>query len=255
MRKVQLGVPVLLIEQNFSLLQPRTVSYKKCWAVLRCMCVNLSCPKPVFELVVYYQLMKENSEWILGTCSLGVEKSASEKENCGSNPISESEQGLEDCFTLPAVFEFWFVFSPHAKRPRITGIFRSFRDFLHWMRSCHRNREQRQCTYIRVCFFLSVFPRSEKETLNWNAASEAFPRITQLLALPAYQYYVLLGLSVSVGGLTETTVGKQSAFALWQEDAFIYLIQLLAAVLNLLQWVLQRVVSVTVSHVRNQVLL
>lgn len=48
--------------------------------------------------------------------------------------------------------------------------------------------------------------RSEKETLNWNAASEAFPRITQLLGLPAYQYYVLLGLSVSVGGLTETTV-------------------------------------------------
>ncbi|NXD62365.1 TBCD protein, partial [Eolophus roseicapillus] len=51
-----------------------------------------------------------------------------------------------------------------------------------------------------------VFPRSEKETLNWNAASEAFPRITQLLALPAYQYSVLLGLSVSVGGLTETTL-------------------------------------------------
>ncbi|KAJ7404418.1 hypothetical protein WISP_145684 [Willisornis vidua] len=50
-----------------------------------------------------------------------------------------------------------------------------------------------------------IFPRSEKETLNWNAASEAFPRITQLLALPTYQYFVLLGLSVSVGGLTETT--------------------------------------------------
>ncbi|NWR19316.1 TBCD protein, partial [Emberiza fucata] len=51
-----------------------------------------------------------------------------------------------------------------------------------------------------------IFPRWEKETLNWNAASEAFPRITQLLGLPAYQYHVLLGLSVSVGGLTETTV-------------------------------------------------
>ncbi|NXX93130.1 TBCD protein, partial [Centropus bengalensis] len=59
-----------------------------------------------------------------------------------------------------------------------------------------------------------IFPRSEKETLNWNAASEAFPRITQLLALPAYQYYVLLGLSVSVGGLTETTLrySAQSLF-------------------------------------------
>ncbi|KAK2536965.1 Tbcd isoform B [Columba livia] len=59
-----------------------------------------------------------------------------------------------------------------------------------------------------------IFPRSEKETLNWNAPSEAFPRITQLLGLPAYQYYVLLGLSVSVGGLTETTLrySAQSLF-------------------------------------------
>ncbi|KAM6050827.1 tubulin-specific chaperone D isoform 1-T3 [Chlamydotis macqueenii] len=59
-----------------------------------------------------------------------------------------------------------------------------------------------------------IFPRSEKETLNWNAASEAFPRITQLLSLPTYQYYVLLGLSVSVGGLTETTLrySAQSLF-------------------------------------------
>ncbi|NXF81871.1 TBCD protein, partial [Sclerurus mexicanus] len=60
-----------------------------------------------------------------------------------------------------------------------------------------------------------IFPRSEKETLNWNAASEAFPRITQLLALPTYQYFVLLGLSVSVGGLTETTVRTYSAQSLF----------------------------------------
>lgn len=60
----------------------------------------------------------------------------------------------------------------------------------------------------KIIFFLFPFLRSEAETLNWNAASEAFPRITQLLGLPAYQYYVLLGLSVSVGGLTETTVRK-----------------------------------------------
>ncbi|NWT55444.1 TBCD protein, partial [Erythrocercus mccallii] len=59
-----------------------------------------------------------------------------------------------------------------------------------------------------------IFPRWEKEMLNWNAASEAFPRITQLLGLPAYQYHVLLGLSVSVGGLTETTLrySAQSLF-------------------------------------------
>lgn len=59
-----------------------------------------------------------------------------------------------------------------------------------------------------------IFPRWEKETLNWKAASEAFPRVTQLLGLPAYQYHVLLGLSVSVGGLTETTLrySAQSLF-------------------------------------------
>ncbi|XP_041315374.1 tubulin-specific chaperone D isoform X3 [Pyrgilauda ruficollis] len=59
-----------------------------------------------------------------------------------------------------------------------------------------------------------IFPRWEKESLNWNAASEAFPRITQLLGLPAYRYHVLLGLSVSVGGLTETTLrySAQSLF-------------------------------------------
>ncbi|XP_048673309.2 tubulin-specific chaperone D isoform X1 [Caretta caretta] len=59
-----------------------------------------------------------------------------------------------------------------------------------------------------------IFPRSEAVTLNWNAPSQAFPRITQLLGLTTYQYYVLLGLTVSVGGLTETTVrySAQSLF-------------------------------------------
>ncbi|NWJ02836.1 TBCD protein, partial [Crypturellus undulatus] len=59
-----------------------------------------------------------------------------------------------------------------------------------------------------------IFPRAEADTLNWNASAEAFPRITQLLALPVYQYHVLLGLTVSVGGLTETTLrySAQSLF-------------------------------------------
>jgi len=89
------------------------------------------------------------------------------------------------------------------------------------MRSYRRSVWRRKAVHTyEIIFFPSPFPRSEKETLNWNAASEAFPRITQLLGLPTYQYYVLLGLSVSVGGLTETTVRKQSGFAVWWEDAF-----------------------------------
>ncbi|KAM4691322.1 tubulin-specific chaperone D [Rhinophrynus dorsalis] len=59
-----------------------------------------------------------------------------------------------------------------------------------------------------------IFPRSEAQTLNWSAPSQGFPRITQLLGLPAYRYHVLMGLTVSVGGLTESTVrySAQSLF-------------------------------------------
>uniref|UniRef100_A0A665UT99 Tubulin-specific chaperone D n=1 Tax=Echeneis naucrates TaxID=173247 RepID=A0A665UT99_ECHNA len=48
---------------------------------------------------------------------------------------------------------------------------------------------------------LNIFP-----VLNWNAPSQAFQYITQLLGLPQYQYHTLLGLTVSVGGMTESTV-------------------------------------------------
>lgn len=44
-------------------------------------------------------------------------------------------------------------------------------------------------------------------TLNWNAASQAYKYIAQLLGLPEYQYHALLGLCVSAGGMTESTVG------------------------------------------------
>ncbi|KAM9296416.1 tubulin-specific chaperone D [Gastrophryne carolinensis] len=59
-----------------------------------------------------------------------------------------------------------------------------------------------------------IFPRSQADTLNWNAPSQSFPLITQLLGLPTYRYFVLLGLTVSVGGLTESTVrySAQSLF-------------------------------------------
>nr|XP_045746113.2 tubulin-specific chaperone D [Mirounga angustirostris] len=59
-----------------------------------------------------------------------------------------------------------------------------------------------------------LFPRSDMASVNWNAPSQSFPRITQLLGLPTYRYHVLLGLAVSVGGLTESTVrySTQSLF-------------------------------------------
>ncbi|XP_025217205.1 tubulin-specific chaperone D [Theropithecus gelada] len=59
-----------------------------------------------------------------------------------------------------------------------------------------------------------LFPRSDVASVNWNAPSQAFSRITQLLGLPTYSYPVLLGLVVSLGGLTESTVrhSTQSLF-------------------------------------------
>uniref|UniRef100_A0A8C7XEC9 Tubulin-specific chaperone D n=1 Tax=Oryzias sinensis TaxID=183150 RepID=A0A8C7XEC9_9TELE len=61
---------------------------------------------------------------------------------------------------------------------------------------------------------LHIFPAETVASLNWKAPSEAFKYITQLLGLPEYQYHTLLGLSVSVGGITESTVhfSSQSLF-------------------------------------------
>ncbi|XP_064126499.1 tubulin-specific chaperone D isoform X1 [Loxodonta africana] len=58
-----------------------------------------------------------------------------------------------------------------------------------------------------------IFPRSDVAAINWKAPSQVFPRITQLLGLPGFRYHVLLGLAVSAGGLTESTV-KYSAQSL-----------------------------------------
>ncbi|XP_069124940.1 tubulin-specific chaperone D-like [Argopecten irradians] len=51
-----------------------------------------------------------------------------------------------------------------------------------------------------------VFPREASEAVNWAAPSDTFPLFTKLLKCPAYQYSVMLGLTVSVGGLTESLV-------------------------------------------------
>ncbi|XP_030591993.1 tubulin-specific chaperone D isoform X1 [Archocentrus centrarchus] len=61
---------------------------------------------------------------------------------------------------------------------------------------------------------LGIFPVEITTTLNWNAPSHAFKYIAQLLGLPEYQYHTLLGLTVSVGGITESTVhfSSQSLF-------------------------------------------
>jgi hypothetical protein len=51
-----------------------------------------------------------------------------------------------------------------------------------------------------------IVSRDDCSDLNWSSPTECFPRVTQLLSLETYQYPVLLGLTVSVGGLTESLV-------------------------------------------------
>ena len=72
-------------------------------------------------------------------------------------------------------------------------------------------KEKSKCT---VSFLLTVshsghcclLSRSVIEGINWGAPSDTFCLFTQLLALDTYLYHVLLGLTVSVGGLTESLV-------------------------------------------------
>ncbi|KAM4531066.1 tubulin-specific chaperone D [Odontesthes bonariensis] len=61
---------------------------------------------------------------------------------------------------------------------------------------------------------LIILPFETTTSLNWNAPSQAFKYIAQLLGLPEYQYHTLLGLSMSAGGITESTVhfSSQSLF-------------------------------------------
>uniref|UniRef100_A0A3Q3WQ25 Tubulin-specific chaperone D n=1 Tax=Mola mola TaxID=94237 RepID=A0A3Q3WQ25_MOLML len=61
---------------------------------------------------------------------------------------------------------------------------------------------------------LHIFPIETKNSLNWKAPSQAFQYTTRLLRLPQYQYSTLLGLTVSVGGITESTLqySSQSLF-------------------------------------------
>ncbi|KAM9843702.1 tubulin-specific chaperone D [Aulostomus maculatus] len=53
---------------------------------------------------------------------------------------------------------------------------------------------------------LNIFPVETKTSLDWKAPSQAFQYITQLLGLPQYQYHTLMGLTLSVGGITQSTV-------------------------------------------------
>jgi len=78
------------------------------------------------------------------------------------------------------------------------------------------------CKYAVVCTFVCCSPevpniphkaelqsafRGDKiEYVNWMSSSDTFPKFAQLLSLPTYSYHILLGLTISTGGLTESLV-------------------------------------------------
>jgi len=54
----------------------------------------------------------------------------------------------------------------------------------------------------------SAFPREKLEYLNWASSSDTFPKFALLLSCPTYIYHIVLGLTVSAGGLTESLVSS-----------------------------------------------
>ena len=56
-------------------------------------------------------------------------------------------------------------------------------------------------------FAFSLFSSSPVgRGVDWSVPLVSFPILSQLLSLPAYRHAVIAGLSLSVGGLTESTV-------------------------------------------------
>lgn len=55
-----------------------------------------------------------------------------------------------------------------------------------------------------------IFPAVDCELLNWNSEAVTFPKFVRLLSYEEFTYNLLLGLIVSIGGLTETLVSGMS---------------------------------------------
>ncbi|GLG98265.1 Tubulin-specific chaperone D [Gryllus bimaculatus] len=71
---------------------------------------------------------------------------------------------------------------------------------------------------------LEIFPPDEcRNNIVWISASNTFPKFVQLLRFPEFTYHILLGLFVSIGGITESLVkhSSNSFFSLlkeWEND-------------------------------------
>ena len=74
-----------------------------------------------------------------------------------------------------------------------------------WTGLCLQTHSPTWYIYMYM-YFLS---RHETSQLNWALPSDTFPRFAELLSVPTYTRSVLLGMTVSVGGLTESLVSTR----------------------------------------------
>ncbi|CAH8825664.1 unnamed protein product [Trichobilharzia szidati] len=66
-------------------------------------------------------------------------------------------------------------------------------------------------TMPRLQELKQIFPRSECDDMIWSSATSTFPLFIKLLDFPEYRYNLILGLIVSIGGLTELTLRRSTA--------------------------------------------
>ena len=71
--------------------------------------------------------------------------------------------------------------------------------------------------HFLLCFPEKLRPPGSKfDEFGWSVESETFPIFAKLLNLPIYSEKVLLGLLISVGGVTERLV-RQSSISVFKE--------------------------------------
>jgi len=61
----------------------------------------------------------------------------------------------------------------------------------------------------------SAFPRDEMEYFDWKSSSVTFLKFAKLLSLPTYTCHILLGFTVSAGGISESLVRSYLAIMLY----------------------------------------
>ena len=79
--------------------------------------------------------------------------------------------------------------------------------------------------YEQICVKVkNLSSPSEHASLDWASPSETFPRFIRLLEYPAYTYSVLLGLTVSVGGITGFLVSGRPSLAVCTFETVLFLL-------------------------------